>query len=205
MKPESIVLAVAGMCFGVIVGWLLATIDADRAAARARTTTPVAQTATAGNERQPPTLDKARVQSLTTILQSDPKNAEAAEQLGTTYFEAQQFDEALKWYEEALRLDPENQDAISQLGMTLFVTRGADPALEQFERSLTLGPDHPGTLLNKGIVLWRGKNDLEGAGETWQRLVKAAPDTPEAELARQGLQAIGAGHEGAAETPGSGP
>jgi tetratricopeptide (TPR) repeat protein len=197
MKSESIVLAVAGMCFGVIVGWLLATVDAERNAARIQTAQQAPPPTQAGNERQPPTLDQARVQALTTILESDPKNAGAAVQLGTTYFEAQQFDQAIQWYEEALRLEPDNLDAIAQLGMTYFVTRGPDPALEQFERSLKLDPNHPGTLLNKGIVLWRGKNDLKGAGETWERLVKTAPGSPEAQIAQQGLQAMGAGHEGA--------
>ena len=59
MKPDSIVLAVAGMCFGVIVGWLLANLDADRTAA-SRQTAQVAQPTAAGNERQPPRLDEAR-------------------------------------------------------------------------------------------------------------------------------------------------
>ena len=39
MKPESIVLTVAGMCFGVLLGWVLATLNDSRVA------TPVAATA----------------------------------------------------------------------------------------------------------------------------------------------------------------
>lgn len=196
MKSESIVLTVAGMCFGVIVGWLLANVDADRTAARTQAAAPPAAQATAaGNERQPPVLDAARVQALTTILESDPKNAGAAVQLGATYFEAERFAEAIKWYEEGIRLDPDNADAIAQLGMSYFVTQGPDPALQQFEHSLRISPNHPRTLLNKGIVLWQGKKDLKGAAEAWEALVAAAPNTPEAQMAQQGLQAIGAAHQ----------
>jgi cytochrome c-type biogenesis protein CcmH/NrfG len=207
MKSESIVLAVAGICFGVIVGWVLATVDAGRRPAVPQAPAAAAPAATASasaDDRQPPVLDEARVQALTTILQNDPKNSGAAVQLGTVYFEAERFDEARKWYEEGLRLDPKNADASTQLGMTYFVTQGADPALKQFEHSLEISPNHPRTLLNKGIVLWRGKQDLKGAAAVWQKLVASAPNTPEAQMAQQGLQAIGASHEeGATQPPGN--
>jgi regulator of sirC expression with transglutaminase-like and TPR domain len=86
--------------------------------------------------------------------------------------------------------------------MTFFFTRGADPALEQLERSLEIDPSHPRTLLSKGIVLWQGKQDLEGAAEAWQTLVALAPDSPEAQAAQQGLQAIAAGRQ-SAQSPSS--
>ena len=195
MKPESIVLTVAGICFGVIVGWLLAGVDAGRrgaqTAAQAAAAAPQGPATTSGEEPAP-VLDEARVQALTTIIKNDPKNAGAAVELGTTYFEAQRFEDAIKWYEEGIRLDPNNVDAIAQLGMTFFVTQGADPALQQFEHSLKIRPNHPRTLLNKGIVLWRGKQDLKGAAAAWKTLVDTAPTTPEAQMAQQGLQAIGA-------------
>ena len=68
MKADSIVFAVAGMCFGVILGWVLGTQQAGRTAMA-----PVQQAAGgagAGNEQARATLDEARVQSLTTILTS---------------------------------------------------------------------------------------------------------------------------------------
>ena len=199
MKPESIVLTVAGMCFGVIVGWILANLEANRTPV----VVPQAQApAQPGAERQAPVLDEARVQSLTTILKNDPTNAGAAVQLGTTYFDAERFEEATKWYQEGLRLDPKNADASTQLGMTYFFTKGPDQALEQFERSLKINPSHPRTLLSKGIVLWRGKQDLKGAEAVWQKLVELAPDSPEAQAARQGLQAIAGGGP---QSPGSPP
>lgn len=192
MKTESLVFTVAGMCFGVIVGWILASLGAN--ATPVVQPAPAATSAPAG-EQQPPPLDEARVQSLTTILKNDPTNAKAAEQLATTYFEAQKFDEAVRWYKEAQRLDPKNADAGAQLGLTYFFTRGTDPAIEEFDRALKIDPNHVRTLLNKGIVLWRGKQDLGGAAELWRRVVKLAPNSPEAEMAQQGLQAISASNE----------
>jgi len=190
MKPESIVLAVAGMCFGVILGWVLATLNVGRTAPVAAPVVSSQEAAPPGNERQPAQLDEAQVQALTTILKNDPKNAGAAAQLGETYFKAEHMDEAITWYRKALELDPKNVDASTQLGMSLFIAKGAEPALAQFEHSLQLQPNHPRTLLSKGIVLWRGKNDLAGAAAIWKKLVEVAPDSPEALAANEGLRAI---------------
>jgi tetratricopeptide (TPR) repeat protein len=191
MKPESIVLTVAGMCFGVLLGWVLATMNDSRLASAASTVTPAAQQEpSAGNERAPAQLDEGEVQALTTILQNDPNNAGAAAQLAETYFRADRMEEAIKWYREALRLDPANVNASTQLGMALFVVQGADAALAQFEKSLQLDPRHARTLLSKGIVLWQGKNDLAGAEAAWRKVIEVAPDSSEASLAQQGLQGI---------------
>jgi len=192
MKPESIVLTVAGMCFGVLLGWVLATMNDSRLApAATATAAPAAQpTPSAGNERAPAQLDEGEVQALTTILTNDPNNAGAAAQLAETYFRADRMEDAIKWYREALRLDPKNVNASTQLGMSLFVVQGADPALQQFEKSLQLDPKHARTLLSKGIVLWQGKNDLAGAEAAWRKVIDVAPDSAEAGLAKQGLDGI---------------
>ena len=197
------------MCFGVLLGWVLATMNDSRittsapAAAAAAAAAPQ-QEPSAGNERAPAQLDEGEVQALTTILTNDPNNAGAAAQLAETYFRAERMDEAIKWYREALRLDPKNVNASTQLGMSLFVTQGAEPALAQFEKSLQLDPKHARTLLSKGIVLWQGKNDLAGAETAWRRVVEMAPDSPEAELAQQGLKGL-SGRQGGGAAPSEGP
>jgi tetratricopeptide (TPR) repeat protein len=198
MKPESIFFTIAGMCFGVIVGWVLASVDLSRE----RSTAPPVQAAASGERG--PALDEARVQALTTILTNDPNNAGAAVQLAGTYFEAERYDDAVKWYQEALRIDPKNVEASTQLGMTYFFTQGADPALAQLDRSLEMSPNHPLTLLNKGIVLWRGKQDKEGAGRIWKQLIDVAPNSPEAEAAKTGLGALAGAPAGGAAAPQNG-
>lgn len=200
MKPESIVLTVAGMCFGVILGWVLATLNVGGFAPEPAPVAAARETPPPGNEREPARLDEAQVQALETILASDPDNAGAAAKLGETYLEAEQVDKAIEWLEKALRLDPKNVDASTQLGMSYFIAKGPDPALAQLEKSLKMVPNHPRTLLSKGIVLWQGKQDLDGAAAAWQQVVDTAPTSPEAEAAKQGLTAIASsrGRESAA-------
>ena len=193
MKAESIVFAIAGMCFGVILGWV---IGAQQAASRV-VTAPAGQSAAGGtaNTRQAPVLDEAKVQSLTTILKSDPKNATAAFQLANVYFDAERFSDAIPWYERGLQAEPNNPDASTDLGVSYYYTGQTDRALQQFERSLKINPKHTKTMLNQGIVLAFGKQDLKGAAEAWKRVVELAPDSPEGQAARRGLEGIAsAGH-----------
>ena len=204
MKAESIVYAIAGMCFGIILGWIIATQQQP-----ARAVAPVNQVAEGAQQQsqsasgqQAKVLDQARVQQLTTILNSDPKNAGAAVQLGNTYFDAEQYPEAISWYEKALAIDPKNADASTDLGVSYYYTNRADEALKQFENSLRIDPKHTKTLLNKGIVLAFGKQDLNGAAESWRKVVELAPNSPEAQAAQRGLEGIAASQSGAGRAGG---
>ena len=175
------------MCFGVILGWVIGVQQAGN-----RASAPVAATAPAagqGAARQAPPLDEARVQSLMTILKNDPKNAGAMVQLANTYFDAERYPEAIKWYEEGLALDPKNPDASTDLGVSYYYTGQTDRALKQFEHSLTIDPRHTKTMLNQGIVLAFGKQDLAGAEAKWKQVIELAPDSPEAQAARRASKA----------------
>ncbi|MEQ1574634.1 MAG: tetratricopeptide repeat protein [Vicinamibacterales bacterium] len=200
MKAESIVFAIAGMCFGTILGWVLATQQASPRIASA----PVADSApAAAGARQPPPLDEARVQGLMTIIKSDPKNADALVQLANTYFDAERYSDAIAWYESSLKLDPKNVDASTDLGVSYYYSSRADEALKQFDHSLSLNPKHTKTLLNQGIVLAFGKQDLAGAETVWQKIVDMAPDSAEGQAAKRGLEGIAASRAKAAPAAGS--
>jgi cytochrome c-type biogenesis protein CcmH/NrfG len=214
MRSDSIVFAIAGICFGIILGWVIGTQQASRRNATqvqlqqsAQPAAPASSgDAAAGGTRQPPALDEGKVQSLLTIIKSDPKNAGAHVQLANTYFDAERYPDAIKWYEEALKLDPKNPDASTDLGVSYYYSGRTDDALKQFENSLKMNPKHAKTLFNKGIVLAFGKRDLEGATVAWQQVVQLAPGTPEAQAAQQGLQGIAAARGRApAPAPAPGP
>jgi tetratricopeptide (TPR) repeat protein len=197
MKLESAVFAVAGMCFGIILGWVIGTQQArsgGAAATAAAPAAPAAQSAqTGGNtQRQAPALDEAKVQSLTTILQSDPKNASAALQLANTYFDAERWNDAITWYERTVKIEPSNVDANTDLGVAYYYVNRTDEALTTFERSLQLDPKHTKTLLNKGIVLAFGKEDLQAAAAEWKKVVELAPESPEGQAARRALEGVAA-------------
>jgi tetratricopeptide (TPR) repeat protein len=69
--------------------------------------------------------------------------------------------------------------------------------LEQFDRSLKLDPKHAKTLLNVGIVKAFGKQDLPGAMQAWQDVIKIAPDSPEGQAAKRALDSLQSAHPAA--------
>lgn len=208
MKAESIVFAVAGMCFGIILGWVIGIQQAENQPPVLAPQAAAAPAQGAAGQPQAPPLDEARVQALTTVINSDPTNAGAAVQLGNVYFDAERYQDAIKWYEEGVRLDPKNADASTDLGISFYYTGQTDRALAQFDNSLKIDPKHTKTFLNQGIVLAFGKRDLAAAEGAWKQVVTLAPNSPEGQAAQKALEGIAAaGHStggaAGAATPGS--
>jgi tetratricopeptide (TPR) repeat protein len=201
MKTESILFAIGGMLFGVIVGWIIGAQQQQpgRATARAADSAQAAAPQAGGGQaqqQQAAVLDEGRVQALQTIINSDPKNAEARVQLANTYFDGERYQDAIKWYEEALALDPKNVNASTDLGVSYYYVNNPDRALKQFDYSLSIDPKHTKTLLNQGIVRAFGKQDLDGATASWQRVVELSPDSQEGQAARRALDTMKSAHPG---------
>ena len=193
MKAESVAFAVAGMCFGVILGWVLASQDAGRT--QEFTQPPQAQTAAPAPANQPPpALDAERVRTLQSAIERNPRDAGSYTLLGNTYFDAERWTEAIDAYQRSLAIEPDNADVSTDLGVSYYSTNRVDEALAQFEHSLKVSPNHTKTLFNKGIVLAFGKENLDAATDTWKKLVEIAPDTPEGQQARRFLENVAAAH-----------
>jgi len=204
MKSDAIAYVIAGICFGVILGWVIGTQQARQAGlAQAPTASAPAATATGTVQQQPPPLDEGRVQALNTVLASDPTNVNALIQLANTYFDAERWDDAIVWYEKAVAADPKNADASTDLGVSYYYSNRPDEALARFEHSLRIDSKHTKTLLNKGIVLAFGKQDLKAAAVEWQKVADLAPESPEGQAARRALDGIASAHAGEAGTANS--
>jgi tetratricopeptide (TPR) repeat protein len=191
MRADAIVFGIAGSLFGLIIGWVLGTQNATGAA---RVSAPVAQSAPAAAAapaaQQAAPLDPARVQALQTVADKDPKNIESRVQLGNLFFDAEQYPQAITWYEQALALNPADTNVSTDLGVAYYYTNQPDRALAQFDKSLANEPKHIKTLLNIGIVRAFGKNDLPGAAKAWEEVVAISPDSPEGQAAKKGLEGV---------------
>jgi tetratricopeptide (TPR) repeat protein len=187
------VFGVAGIFFGVLVGWIIGS-QQDRPPAPA----PVAAAtpATAPGSPAPAAFDESRASALKVTAERNPSDVETRVQLGNLYFDAERYPDAMQWYQAALKVDPKNVNASTDLGIAYYYSNQPDQALAQFERSLAIDPKHSKTLLNVGIVRAFGKSDLDGAEKAWQRVLDIAPDSPEAALAKKGLDGLRAGHAG---------
>ena len=203
MRSDSVVFGIAGIFFGVLVGWIIGS-------QRATVVTPpptaaAAPAAGSSGAQQAPAFDEARAAELKTQADRSPTNADLRVQLGNLYFDGERYNEAAGWYEQALSINPKDVNASTDLGIAYYYGNQPDRALAQFDRSLAIDPKHSKTLLNIGIVRAFGKQDLDGAEKAWQRVLELAPNTPEADVARKGLDGLRAGHGEGSAAPASKP
>jgi cytochrome c-type biogenesis protein CcmH/NrfG len=176
-------LAALCLVLGVALGYLF------RGSASQTPTTVQASTSTAGSmpqrheslapevtpEQQKAMLDQA-VAPLLATLKTSPNDFNTIVQLANLYYDGQQYPEAVKYYQLAVKSQPTNSDLLTDLGTSIWYVGDADGAIAEFQTALKYRPDHPGTLSNLGIVRWQGKLDPKGAVQAWEQLLKLNPD-----------------------------
>jgi tetratricopeptide (TPR) repeat protein len=203
MKSDAIMFGIAGIAFGLIAGWIIGTQQATVRPAPA----PAAAAAPASaTQSQAAILDEAQVNALQSVAERDTSNPKPRVDLANLYFDAERFDEAIKWYEEALKLNPNDVNVSTDLGVSYYYTNQADRAIAQLNRSLEIDPKHVKTLLNIGIVKAFAKQDLQGASEAWQQVLQLSPDSPEGQAAKRALDTFQSSHPGiggSSQKPGS--
>jgi len=200
MKSDAVAFGIAGILFGLIAGWIIGSQQsAARPPAAARAAAP--QGAAGSGTGRAAVLDETQVNALKAVAEREASNATPRVQLGNLYFDAERYDEAIKWYGDAIKLSPNDVNVSTDLGVSYYYSNQPDKALEQFTHSLKLDPKHGKTLLNVGIVKAFGKQDLDGAAQAWREVIQHAPDSPEGQAAKRALDSLQSAHPAA--TPGS--
>ena len=164
MKAESIVYVIAGMCFGVILGWVIGTQQARR---------PAAVPAAAGRrapQARPPATPPGAAARRGTRAGADDDHQERPEERRTPSFSSATptstpsagttRSSGTSGASSSIRRTPTRAPISAS---AYYYTNRTDEALAQFEQSLKIDPKHTKTLLNKGIVLAFGKQDLKAA------------------------------------------
>jgi tetratricopeptide (TPR) repeat protein len=206
MKSDAIAFGIAGVFFGLIAGWIIgsqqASLRPGGAPAAQQTAAPASSAASATTRAA--VLNEAEVTALKSVADREKSNARPRVQLANLYFDAERYDDAIKWYEDALALQPNDVNVSTDLGVCYYYINQPDKALAQFEKSLELDPKHAKTLLNVGIVRAFGKQDLDGATQAWQQVIKIAPNSPEGQAAKRALDSLQSAHPsvGGGQKPG---
>jgi tetratricopeptide (TPR) repeat protein len=199
MKTDAVAYGIAGILFGLIAGWIIGS-QYESARRQPLSAATAAAAPAAPQAQAPPPLDDAKVTAFRSAAEREPKNAAPRAQLGDLYFGSERFDEAVKWYEQAVALTPNDVRVNSQLAMAYYYTNQTDRALQQLERATKVDPKHAETWLNLGFVRAFGKQDLNGAEQAWQQVIKLAPDAPEGQAAKRAIDSLKSAHPGGAPT-----
>jgi len=119
------------------------------------------------------------------------KNFLAHEALGDTLLKQGQTDEAIRQYQEAIRLRPEDADVHYNLGNALLKQGQTDEAIRQFQEVIRLKPDDSEAHNNLGNALLR-QGQTDEAIRQFLEVIRLKPDYAEVHnnlaiaLARQG-------------------
>lgn len=205
MKREPMVFAVAGMVFGFVLGYMAANWDASPPEARSVVAAPAEpggsfspSAATTGPARPgpgpsaAPAIDPNEVKALESLAARDKGNAQVRTELGNLYMDHQRYDEATRWYREALALNGSQPDVLVDLGACLVNSGKAGEGLGEFEKALQQSPNHKKALFNKGIALVESGRPKDAVA-VWEDLLKRFPDDPQIQGLRAQIERVRAG------------
>jgi cytochrome c-type biogenesis protein CcmH/NrfG len=187
---QTYVMAAVCLLIGVLVGYLVrgSANPAVQATTSAEMQQPASAPPSAMGQQGMPTLEDMKrmadkkAEPLLATLKTDPKNVEVLNKTALTYKAAHQFKDAITYFQKALEIEPQNVPIRTDMASCMYYTGDVDGALAELDKALTYDPKHAGTLMNVGIIKWKGKNDVSGAISAWQTLLKLNPNFPQKEV-----------------------
>jgi tetratricopeptide (TPR) repeat protein len=190
MRKDNTIFFLAGLVFGVCVGYFLfqSVAQSPRPA--------IVPAADSGPQSSAPPqlIDPQEMSALERMARDNPDDSEVRDRIGTLYMEAGNYREAVRWFREAVVLKGEDLHLRDHLAMSLAGLGRIDEAISEYEAALEMNPTHPPSLLGLGRVLLFGKNDIQGGIEAWSKLIGTSPESAEAESIREELEALKAAH-----------
>jgi cytochrome c-type biogenesis protein CcmH/NrfG len=182
-SAQAYVLATICLVVGIVVGYLVrGSAGSDNRPQVAATAPAPANMGTSAAEPTPEQMKRmaeTQVAPILAQLRNSPNDPRLLTDAGNAYYDAQQYREAIDYYDRVLKMEPKNADVRTDMGTAYFYLGDADRALKEFDHALQDDPRHGQTMFNKGMVLWQGKNDPQAAVAIWEKLLKVVPDYPE--------------------------
>jgi tetratricopeptide (TPR) repeat protein len=168
------VLALLGSC---VVAFLYTSSGRTAIAPAARNASGAASQGLPDNH---PPVDSAReIMVLEELSRKAPENADYKTRIGNLYYDLGRYDKAIEAYQQSLALNPRDANVETDMATCLHQLGQHDRALETLDRVLAYRPGFTQAMLNKGVVLFAGKNDRAGAIGVWEELLRANPELPQ--------------------------
>jgi tetratricopeptide (TPR) repeat protein len=188
MRRDTLVFALAGIVFGFVVGYMAASWDVVPRPAPLGGRAPAVPTP-AASAPATKSLNPDEAAALVSLAARQPGDASVRVELGNLYMDAERWDEAIRWYGEALAVNPALVETATDLGACLVSAGRPAEGLAQFERVLAGDPGHRNALYNKGIALLQMGRAGEAAA-VWEELLKRHPGDPQIQGLRGRIEQI---------------
>jgi cytochrome c-type biogenesis protein CcmH/NrfG len=194
MQREPMIYAAAGTVFGFVLGYMVANAGSAPAPrlstfpSESESAAPVAPPAAAN----PHMVDADEVRALEALAGREARSVEVRVQLGNTLMDGHRYDDAARWYREALALDPKRPDVIVDLGACLVNGGKAAEGLAEFDRALAIDPGHRNAAFNRGVALVE-LNRPKDAADAWEVLLARFPNDAQLQALRGRINELRSG------------
>lgn len=205
MRRDTLAFTLAGIVFGFVAGYMTAGWESSPRPVALGATTPASGSPAAPGASAParPSFDANEAKALETLAAKQPGDAATRVELGNMYMDAQRWDEAIRWYGEALRIAPGNPEVATDMGACYVSSGRPAEGLALFEGVLKLNPDHRNARFNLGVALQQLGRAREAA-EAWEDLLRRHPDDAQLQRLRgriDEIRAVASPASGSGKTP----
>jgi len=117
-------------------------------------------------------------EAIDSFREGSPKDPALHNKEGIAYHQLLQLDQALKEYQQAVKLKPDYEEAINNIGTIYYTKRSYRRATTWFARALALAPDDSksaAVYVNLGSS-WFSRKNYERAQTAFQTAVRLDPD-----------------------------
>ncbi len=177
---QAYVLAVICLVVGVALGYLVRGSASPTAAVPQASAAPSGMGDTSASQAPTPEQMKhmadVQAQPLLNQLKSSPNDANLLYKVGSVYYDAQQFPEAIRYYEQAAKLNPTGLELRTDLATAYYYAGDTEHSLNEFDEVLKMDPKFANALFNQGMIRWQAKMDIKGAVESWKKLIATNPN-----------------------------
>jgi len=129
---------------------------------------------------------KARIITLKAAVKKNPKSVKDLTELGNLYYDEQEYQNAVNYYEQVIKLDPKKYDVMTDLGASYYALKQNDKALSILQQVTMEQPDQAMAWFNMGIV-FQAKGDSANMRFAWERYLALKPTGQLADQVRSQL------------------
>lgn len=122
-------------------------------------------------------------------IDENPKDTLSMRKYAELLSAGHKADEGTKYYEKIISIDPERIDILTSIVYNYYTMRQMDKASEYNEKILKIDPNNSDAIYNKGVIE-ATKGNTEAAKNIWENLIKKAPNSKVAKMAKQNLETL---------------
>ncbi len=143
-------------------------------------------------------VDPAQIAALMEKIAANPKDTDSLQTLGNMYYDANDFTNALGFYEKIAAVTPKDDGSWIAVAAAAFQSGDKERAVKAWNTALDINPDNIEAHYGLGFYyLDKTPSDEAGAREEWAKVVATAPTSDLAKQVQTELDALDA----AAATP----